>query len=102
MLTVLVKFLKDESIQEVECQEGENLFQSFEEKGIKLPHGCLSGSCGSCRIEILEGNENLSEPSFIETDTLKSLATEYGNEKKIRLSCRAKILGPITFKIPTK
>lgn len=102
MLTVLVKFLKDESIQSVECPTGQNLFQCFEEKGIKLPHGCLSGSCGSCRIEILEGNENLSEPSFIEQDTLKSLATEYKEEKKLRLSCRAKINGPVSFKIPTK
>lgn len=102
MLTVLAKFLKDESIQAVECEKGQNLFQSFEENGIKLPHGCLSGSCGSCRIEILEGEENLSEPSFIEQDTLKSLASEYNDEKKLRLSCRAKINGPITFQLPSK
>lgn len=102
MLSVSVKFLKDESIQVVECQVGQNLFQSFEEKGIKLPHGCLSGSCGSCRIEIIAGEENLSEPSFIEEDTLKSLASEYSSEKKLRLSCRAKVNGPITFQLPSK
>jgi len=99
MPTVLVKFLKDELIQEVECTQGQNLFQCFEENSIKLPHGCLAGSCGSCRIEILEGYENLSEPSFIENDTIQSLKSQYGNEKNIRLSCRAKINGPITFKL---
>lgn len=100
MLTVLARLLKDESFQEVECLAGQNLFQSFEEKDIKLPHGCLSGSCGSCRIEIIEGEENLSAPSFIETDTLNSLANEYAPGTKLRLSCRAKINGPVTFKIP--
>lgn len=102
MPTVLVKFLKGESIQEVECEAGQNLFQSFEESGVKLPHGCLSGSCGSCRIEITEGYDHLSEPSFIEQDTLNSLSHEYPESTKLRLSCRAKVLGSFTFKIPKK
>lgn len=102
MPTVLVKFLKDQSIQELECNIGQNLFQCFEEKGIKLPHGCLSGSCGSCRIEILSGEDNLLPASFIEQDTINSIMHEYDPSKKIRLSCRAKVNGPITFQIPTK
>ncbi len=97
MPTVLVKFSKDDKIQEVTCTSEQNLFQSFEENKIDLPHGCLAGSCGSCAIVILEGEANLSKPGIIENDTIESLKKEHGDQN-IRLSCRAKPQGSFTFK----
>lgn len=99
--------------KEFELNVGDNLYQGIFDLGLDLPHGCLSGACGACRVEILEGSDQLSTPSTIEKQTLEDLFKEYEHspkaspsllqsfkEKKVRLSCRATIKsdGPITIK----
>jgi ferredoxin len=88
-----------------EVPEGEILFDALNERGHKLPHGCLSGSCGACRIEVCAGKENLQEPSVVEENTICALKDEYiknqGQDfirnREIRLSCRAKVRGDVTI-----
>ncbi|MGZ3788139.1 MAG: 2Fe-2S iron-sulfur cluster-binding protein [Bacteriovorax sp.] len=102
MPTVLVKALSpNERDQKIEVEEGRILFDELERQGLILPHGCLAGSCGSCRIEILEGAENLTQPGAVESDTILHLAKQNysGLNKIIRLSCRAKVLGDVTIAI---
>jgi ferredoxin len=81
----------------VEVQSGKILYDELEAHGLILPHGCLAGSCGSCRIEIIEGAENLAPPGAVEMDTIESLKKNYPENKVIRLSCRAKVLGNVTI-----
>lgn len=98
------KVLVDNQVFEV--NEGEILYDSLCDRGMELPHGCLSGSCGACRIEIIEGRENLMKPGVVELDTIESLKDEfkstYGedfvNSTEIRLACRAKVLGDVKVK----
>jgi ferredoxin len=86
-----------------EVQAEKILYDELENQGHILPHGCLAGSCGSCRIEIIEGAQNLMPPGVVEADTIQSIKNNYrdGNmgsaieNKIIRLSCRAKVLGNI-------
>lgn len=86
--------------------EVEVLYDSLHDRGLELPHGCLSGSCGACKVEIIEGSENLSRPSVVEQDTIDAIKTEFTQshgekylaDKTIRLSCRAKVLGNISFR----
>lgn len=108
MPTVLVKSLMpNENDQKKEVHEGKILFDELELQGLVLPHGCLAGSCGSCRIEILEGAENLSPSGAVETDTVESIKKNYCDtgrshlvaNKEIRLSCRAKVLGDIKIMV---
>lgn len=35
-----------------------------------LPFGCRAGTCGTCVITVVEGEENLDPPGFVEEDTL--------------------------------
>jgi ferredoxin len=92
--------------KEYEVAESEVLFDALDNQGLKLPHGCLAGSCGACRIEILEGKENLKAPSRIEQDTIASIKANYvrlnGEEalgdREVRLACRARVLGDVKFK----
>lgn len=92
-----------------EVNEGEVIYDALYDRGEELPHGCLSGSCGACRIEIVTGKENLNDPGVVEQNTIDSLKEEFTtihgkdfvNNKEIRLSCRAKIKGSITI-IPIK
>lgn len=98
MPTVLVKPLSpNEKELKFEVEAGKVLFDELERQGLTLPHGCLAGSCGSCRIEILEGAENLSNAGAVESDTISHIQTNYPLNKIIRLSCRAKVNGDITI-----
>lgn len=73
------------------------LYDELDRQGLQLPHGCLAGSCGSCRIHILKGIENLSPIGVVEADTIQHIQNEYP-EKRIRLSCRAKVFGDVEIK----
>jgi len=53
-------------------------------KELGVPFSCEVGVCGSCLVDIVEGNENLSEPS----DNEKVLC---GDTKKRRLLCQCSI-----------
>ncbi len=97
-----------EEIQELEVELNQTIYDECEQKGTELPHGCLAGSCGSCRIEVIEGAEHLKPASLIEQNTIDALKEEmierYGAEsiegKEIRLSCRARLVsdGKVLFK----
>lgn len=83
----------------IEVSEGSVIFDALDDQNVTLPHGCLSGSCGSCRVIILEGTENISQPSVVETDTIESLKNSlkivHGDKivsADLRLTCRAKVL----------
>lgn len=65
----------------VEVKDGDNLREAGEQIGI--PFSCEQGYCGTCWIDVLEGDENLSELSPDE-DNL-------GMDRKRRLACQCKI-----------
>ena len=52
-------------------------------EGAGIPFSCNSGVCGTCQIEVLEGQENLGD--------LVDEETELGMDRNHRLSCRCKI-----------
>ncbi|MFG1493347.1 2Fe-2S iron-sulfur cluster-binding protein [Halobacteriovorax sp. GFR7] len=91
----------DEQVTEFTIEEGQTIFDAIQDQGLTLPHGCLSGSCGSCRIQIIEGAENLQKPGIIEENTIEAIAPEHKevSEGNIRLACRAKVTGDIKFSI---
>ncbi|MDP2317663.1 MAG: 2Fe-2S iron-sulfur cluster-binding protein [Pseudomonadota bacterium] len=53
-----------------------------------IASGCSDSTCGTCHVEILEGADNLSEPTARERGTLR----ESGHPAGQRLSCRTEIL----------
>lgn len=75
------------------------LLDLAEDEGLAMPFGCRSGSCGSCRIEIIEGHELLAPRTFLEEDTL----SRHQDPANIRLACRATLIAPgnLVIKIAT-
>lgn len=53
-----------------------------------IASGCSDSTCGTCHVDILEGADNLSEPTARERGTLKDAGHPAGQ----RLSCRTEIL----------
>ncbi|MBC75295.1 MAG: hypothetical protein CME64_04700 [Halobacteriovoraceae bacterium] len=87
-------------------EEGEILFDALDNQGEKLPHGCLAGSCGACRIEVTEGAQNLKAPSAVEQNTVESIKEHYESKngkgslenRVVRLACRARVFGDVSVK----
>jgi len=66
---------------EKEIEDGEPIRETCEELGV--PFSCTEGICGTCMIDILEGEENLSELTQQEKDM--------DRDRKRRLACQCKI-----------
>ena len=66
---------------EHEIPDGSLLAEICEKSGV--PFSCNSGVCGTCQIEILEGQENLGELNQEERDL--------GMDGRNRLACQCKI-----------
>ena len=102
MPTVLIKDQKEgDELKTLQftIEKGDTLYEGLEKKGKILPHGCLAGSCGACKIIISENPHNLEEPDTIENNTLIAI---YENNphiqgKVVRLSCRSRIKGSVTI-----
>jgi 2Fe-2S ferredoxin len=86
-----IRFLKNRDPLTVEA--GANLMKSLLEAGLPVASSCHGdGICAKCRIQIIEGAENLSQVNPREQmlrDRLR-IAREY------RISCQTLVLGDIT------
>ncbi|MDP3758124.1 MAG: 2Fe-2S iron-sulfur cluster binding domain-containing protein [Candidatus Daviesbacteria bacterium] len=68
-------------IKEINVKDKEPIKDACEKLGV--PFSCTEGICGTCMIEIVDGQENLSELTQEEKDM--------GRDKKHRLACQCKI-----------
>lgn len=77
---------------------GTTLLQAAESLRVDLTHYCGGTcSCGTCRVEILEGAHNLSRPEGRERMVLGPVHADRGD----RLSCQAQVHGPVRVRIPS-
>lgn len=62
----------------------------------KAPHdfGCTVGSCGTCRLVLEQGAQNVSPPTADELETIEMSTSVAG----ARLGCQLKVLGDITVR----
>jgi phenol hydroxylase P5 protein len=49
--------------QSVEVAPGQTLLDAALRAGVYIPHACLHGLCGTCKVQVLEGEVNLGEAS---------------------------------------
>ncbi|NBO37749.1 (2Fe-2S)-binding protein [bacterium] len=78
---------------EVEVPAGTRLPEVVEASGADITFGCKSGTCGTCRVRVVEGIENLSQPTPEERDFLAALSAR-PNE---RLGCQFCIQGDVSI-----
>lgn len=67
--------------KEIEVPENEKLREHLEKLGV--PFNCENGVCGTCYVEVVEGEENLTE--------LTQQEKNLGMDKKNRLGCQCKM-----------
>ena len=71
---------------EVDAPDGARLVDLCDERNAPVPFSCRSASCGTCRIDVLEGGDRLAPPRDEELDVLDI----YGDSPaRRRLACQA-------------
>jgi ferredoxin len=70
----------------VPLPDGGSLADLCDEKNAPIPFSCRSASCGTCCIEVLEGENQLLAPADEELDVLDALDRK---APKHRLACQA-------------
>ncbi len=89
--------------KEIEVPVGANLRTIARENGIQVYRGlsrvlnCFGhGLCGTCKVLIKKGMENLSPKGKLERFTLFRMLSGIGFEDEMRLSCQCTVQGDCT------
>ena len=69
----------------VSAREGGSLVDLCDDVGAPVPFGCRGATCGTCRVVVLEGAEELSAPQQDE----KELLAIFASPPSHRLACQA-------------
>ncbi len=78
----------------VEIRNGETLFKAARVNGVPLGSSCRGDCvCGWCKVEIVEGMNNLSEPTECEIK-LMSKGNYAENE---RVACSTRVYGDVSI-----
>jgi ferredoxin len=77
----MAKIINAKTGKSEELKNRENIRCACEKLGV--PFGCEEGICGTCMIDVLEGENNLSELTEQEKDLMR--------DRKHRLACQCKI-----------
>ncbi|MGQ0811217.1 MAG: 2Fe-2S iron-sulfur cluster-binding protein [Nitrospiraceae bacterium] len=92
-----VSFLHPEG-KSGEIEANLTILQAAEALGFPLHHDCGgNASCTTCRVEVQQGKDNLSEIDFDEQDLLDREAL---SEPWHRLGCQARVLGDVIVRVP--
>ena len=94
--------------QEIEVPEGANLRREAMKAGVALYAGlnrflnCRGfGLCGTCRVLVKKGMENLNKKTLIERANLAAhpltMFAAIGHEDEMRLSCQVRVNGDCTI-----
>ena len=87
----LISFIKNKAPLEVPA--GANLMKSLLDAGLPVASSCDGdGVCAKCKIQILQGSENLSK----ENETEQFLKEKNNLATNVRISCQTVVLGDIT------
>jgi CDP-4-dehydro-6-deoxyglucose reductase len=79
-----------------EVPDGTTILHAAVRNGLQLRHDCTEAICGTDRVRILSGKENLSEIGDNEGLTLEMMQAGADD----RLGCVAKIQGDVVVEIP--
>jgi uncharacterized 2Fe-2S/4Fe-4S cluster protein (DUF4445 family) len=75
-----------------EFAAGKTLLSIAIDLNLQISHVCGGdGACGTCRIEVIQGWDNLTAPT--PDETYKELEAPH------RLSCQAKLIGDVVVKV---
>jgi len=80
---------------EVDAEPGEAIMDITDANPpAEVPYSCRAATCGTCRVQVVEGAEALSAPDEFELEVLDIFGD---TPDKVRLCCQTKLVnGPTT------
>jgi 2Fe-2S ferredoxin len=97
-----VTFVKEKL--DIEVPSGANLRDEALKAGVEIYAGvnryvnCLGhGSCGTCRVTVKKGADQLSPKGVMEKFTLWRMLSVIGHEQEARLACQCTVHGDVTI-----
>jgi 2Fe-2S ferredoxin len=76
---------------EVDAQAGETIMDiTGARPAAAVPYSCRAATCGTCRVDVLEGGEALAAADELELEVLEIFGD---TPDKLRLCSQAKLLG---------
>jgi ferredoxin len=75
---------------QADAPAGTRLVDLCDERNAPVPFSCRSASCGTCRVDVLEGADLLEPPRDEELDVLDIFGDDPARR---RLACQARIRG---------
>ena len=78
-------------------EAGTTILEAALKADLTLDHFCGGNcSCGTCRVEVVQGDQFLSRPRPDESLVLGPVALDAGD----RLACQAQVRGPVEVQVP--
>lgn len=82
---------------EVDAEPGEAIMDITDaHPAADVPYSCRSATCGTCRVQVLEGAESLDAP---EPDELEVLEIFGDSPREVRLCCQARLVDGASTRI---
>jgi len=95
MSTVRIRF--EPAGFEVDAEPGEAIMDITDANpAADVPYSCRAATCGTCRVEVLQGVEALSEADEFELEVLDIFGD---TPDKVRLCCQAKLVNNIATQV---
>jgi len=89
MSTIRVRF--EPAGFEIDAKPGEAIMDITDANpAAEVPYSCRAATCGTCRVEVLEGGDSLSAPDEFELEVLDIFGD---TPDKVRLCCQSKLVG---------
>lgn len=93
------KIFLDSLVDYVEASHGQNLLTALLRAKVRISNSCGgSGSCGTCRVIVVEDSNGLSPRTELENE----MSQDRGFSENERLSCQAFVVGHTKIKIPSQ
>lgn len=80
--------------QTFEVEAGASYLEFCQENDVPQDFGCTVGSCGTCRVVLVEGADQVDPATDDEKDTVEMCTDEAG----ARLGCQLTVRGDITLR----
>ena len=89
MTTIRVRF--EPAGFEVDAKPGEAIMDITDvNPAADVPYSCRAATCGTCRVEVVEGGEALSTADAFELEVLDMFGD---TPDRVRLCCQARLVG---------
>jgi propane monooxygenase reductase subunit len=75
-----------------ECDEDTKLLDAAVKAGLGLPYGCRKGNCGTCKVQVLDGEVDLDIPSSYSL-------SQYEQDRGVTLLCSAYAMSDLVLEV---